>query len=202
MITYYRDRAVQVTSEAIRVGPRAYPLDSLTRVWHQRGTRNWRMLAGRGAIGVAMAGPLVAAAFGIAVAVQLRASVTVTIAVVAASVLVGLAVGPLADLLLGRLDRSYERGVHDLEIWAEVRGAPVLLVHTPDAARFGRIYRALQRALEAPPAPRPSPGRAGPPVRRAPGPASVVPPASGAAPARRRTPAGGRIPRPAGPRST
>nr|WP_246568992.1 DUF6232 family protein [Polymorphospora rubra] len=197
MITYYRDRGVQITSAAIRVGPRAYPLESLTRVWHERGPRNWRILAGRGAIAVALVCPLVAAALGILLAVSLNISVTATIAVVAGSVLVGLAVGPLADLLLGRLDRSYERGAYDLRIWADIGGVPVLLLHTADALRFGQVYRALQRALEAPPRPRPAPTLPARPTPPSPGPG----PRTGSA-AHRRTPAGGRIPRPAGPRST
>lgn len=148
MITYYRDRAVQVTSEAIRVDKRAYPLAALDRVWHLRGARKWRTLAGRGALSAALIGPLVTAAIGIAVAIQLDASVTTTIAVVGGSVLVGLAAVPLADFLLDRFDRSYDRGAHDLQIWADFRGRPVLLLQTGDALRFGQVYRALQRALE------------------------------------------------------
>jgi hypothetical protein len=34
------------------------------------------------------------------------------------------------------------------EIWARCRGTEVMLVRTDDRTRFGRIYRALQRALE------------------------------------------------------
>ncbi|TNH30617.1 hypothetical protein FHG89_07030 [Micromonospora orduensis] len=148
MITYYDDRSVQVTSTAVRVDGRSYPLAEITMVWHRRGSRSWRVLVGRGAIGAALAGPLIAAVLGIAVAVWLHRSPTVTIAIVGASVLVGLAVGPVADFLFEHLDRSYARGGRQLEMWARWRGQPVRLLRTGDALRFGQIYRAVQRAME------------------------------------------------------
>ncbi|WP_328339364.1 DUF6232 family protein [Micromonospora sp. NBC_00421] len=161
MITYYDDRSVQVTSAAIRVDGRAFPLAEIGLVWHRRGSRSWRVLAGRGAIGAALAGPLVAAALGIAVAVWLHRSPTVTLAVVGASVLVGLAVGPIADFLFNHLDRSYDRGSRQRELWIRWRDRPVLLLRTGDAQRFGQIYRAVQRAVEhtgPPPRPGHDPG--------------------------------------------
>ncbi|MGC4793500.1 DUF6232 family protein [Micromonospora saelicesensis] len=148
MITYYDDRSVQVTSTTVRVDGRSYKLADITMIWHRRGTRSWRVLVGRGAIGAALAGPLVAAVLGIGVAVWLHRSPTVTIAIVGASVLVGLAVGPVADFLFEHLDRSYARGSRQLEIWARWRGQPVRLLRTGDALRFGQIYRAVQRAVE------------------------------------------------------
>ncbi|MBQ0989159.1 DUF6232 family protein [Micromonospora sp. PSH03] len=148
MITYYDDRSVQVTSTTVSVDGRSYKLADITMIWHRRGTRSWRVLVGRGAIGAALAGPLVAAVLGIGVAVWLHRSPTVTIAIVGASVLVGLAVGPVADFLFEHLDRSYARGSRQLEIWARWRGQPVRLLHTGDALRFGQIYRAVQRAVE------------------------------------------------------
>ncbi|KAB1146135.1 DUF6232 family protein [Micromonospora sp. DT46] len=149
MITYYDDRSVQVTSTAVRVDGRTFRLADISMVWHQRGSRSWRVLVGRGAIGAALAGPLVAAALGIALALWLDRSLTVTIAIVGTSVLIGLAVGPVADFLFEHLDRSYARGSRQLEIWARWRGQPVRLLCTGDALRFGQIYRAVQRAVEA-----------------------------------------------------
>ena len=148
MIIYYDDTSVRVTSEAIRVGGRTFPLRSLNRVWHRRGGRSWRALAGRGALGAALLGPVAAALLGLLIAGRIHASATATIALVGIACLVGLAAGPAADLLLERLDRSYARGAHTLEIWADAGHGPVLLLHTRDALRFGQIYRALQRALE------------------------------------------------------
>jgi hypothetical protein len=148
LITYYDDRSVRVTSEAIRVAGRAYPLMELAEIWHQRGTRSWRVVAGRGAIGVGLIGPLVAAGVGIAIAIYFHSSVTVTLAIIGVSCLVGFAVAPVADLLFEYLDRSYTRGSHRLEIWVRWRGEPVRLLQTHDALKFGQIYRALQRAVE------------------------------------------------------
>ncbi|SCF31280.1 DUF6232 family protein [Micromonospora chokoriensis] len=148
MTTYYDDRSVQVTSTTVRVDGRTYALSDISMIWHRQGSRSWRVLAGRGAIGAALAGPLVAAVLGIGVAVWLHRSPTVTIAIVGASVLVGLAVGPVADFLFEHLDRSYARGSRQREIWARWRGQPVRLLRTGDALRFGQIYRAVQRAVE------------------------------------------------------
>ncbi|WP_433348001.1 DUF6232 family protein [Micromonospora sp. CA-111912] len=149
MVRYYDDRSVQVTSAAIHVDGQAYPLAEISMVWHLRGSRSWRVLVGRGAIGAALAGPLVAAALGVALALWLHRSLTVTIAIVGASVLVGLAVGPVADFLFEHLDRSYARGSRQLELWVRWRGHPVRLLSTRDALRFGQIYRAVQRAVES-----------------------------------------------------
>jgi hypothetical protein len=148
MVTYYSDKSVQITSDAIRIGGRRYPLRELARVWHSKGARSWRAIAGRGAIGMALLGPLAAAAIGIVIALSVHASLDVTIAIVGVSCLIGLGVGPLADFMLERMDRSYARGSRSLEIWATWRGQEVLLLQTGDALRFGQIYRALQRALE------------------------------------------------------
>jgi Family of unknown function (DUF6232) len=150
MVTFYDDRSVQITSDQFRVRGRAYPLRSLARVWHRRGRRSWRATAGRGALGMALLVPLGTAVLGLVVALQIHASATVTVALIGGACLLGLAVGPLADLLLDRLDRSYDRGSHVREIWAEIQGRQVLLLRTADAQRFGRIYRALQRAIEGP----------------------------------------------------
>ncbi|MGI5213521.1 DUF6232 family protein [Plantactinospora sp. CA-290183] len=148
MTIYYQDRAVRITSEAIRVGGRAYPLAEVGRVWHVRGARSWGAVAGRGALLAAIAGPLAAAALGILLAVRLHTSLTVTIGIVGFSILLGLAVAPAADYLLEHVDRSYTRGSHQREIWVQWRGGPVRLIRTGDAMRFGRIYRALERAVE------------------------------------------------------
>ncbi|MFC7547490.1 DUF6232 family protein [Plantactinospora sp. GCM10030261] len=148
MTTYYDDRSVRITSETVRVHGRSYPLRGLTRVWTERGPRSWRAVAGRGAIVAALAGPIMAAALGLWIAIALNASLTVTIAVVGVACLTGLAAGPLADLLLDRMDRSYDRGITELRLWAEIGGRPVLLLRSRDALRFGQAHRALRRAVE------------------------------------------------------
>jgi hypothetical protein len=148
MIEYYRDRTVHVTSTGVRVEGRAYRLTEFARVWHRRGRRSWGSVAGRGALGIAMIVPVLAGALGIAVALSIDASTVTTVVLVGGGILLGLAALPIADVLLERMDRSYARGSRVLEIWADVRGTDVLLLQTDDALRFGKIYRALQRALE------------------------------------------------------
>jgi hypothetical protein len=148
MTTYYRDPEVQVTSAAIRIGGREYRPDELAQVWHRRGRRTWGAAAGRGALGLAMLVPIVVGILGIVIALAIHASTVTTIVLIGGGVLTGLAAAPLADVLLDRVDRSYDRGSRDLEIWGRVHGRDVLLLRTGNAQRFGQIYRALQRALE------------------------------------------------------
>jgi hypothetical protein len=151
MITYYRDRDVLITSAGVRVTGHEWALDDLARVWHRRGRRLWGKVAGRGALAAAMTIPLGIGAIGVLLALALHASAGTTVALVGGGVLVGLIAVPLADVLLERVDRSYDRGSHNLEIWARIRGADVLLLATDNRQRFGQIYRALQRALEGGP---------------------------------------------------
>ena len=68
---------------------------------------------------------------------------------IVAAILVGLSAGPLLDPILGKLDDSFDRGLHVHEIWVEWQGREILLLQTRDASRFGRIYRAVQRAAGA-----------------------------------------------------
>jgi Family of unknown function (DUF6232) len=148
MVEYYSDESVQVTSDALRVDGRTYPLRELVRVWHERSRRSWRTLARRGALAAAVFGPL-AIAIGILAAVLLSTSLTMTLAIIGVCCLIGLCAAPVADILLDRMDRSYARGARTLELWATWHGRAVLLLETDDAHRFGQIYRALQRAIES-----------------------------------------------------
>jgi Family of unknown function (DUF6232) len=147
-ITYYRDPEVLVSSGEIRMGGRRYRLGDVARIWHRRGTRSWGAAAGRGVLGLAMLIPIAVGALGVGIALVVHASPATTIALIGGGILVGLATAPLADVLLERVDRSYDRGSRCLEIWGRVRGRDVLLLRTDNAQRFGQIYRALQRALE------------------------------------------------------
>jgi hypothetical protein len=148
MTTYYRDPEMWVTSAGVRAGGRDLPLADLRQVWHRRGPRSWTTVAGRGAMGLAMVTPILLGALGIGAAIAIHGSATLTVVMIGGGVLVGLAAVPLADVLLDRVDRSYDRGSRDLEIWGRTPRGEVLLLRTRDAARFGRVYRALQRALE------------------------------------------------------
>lgn len=124
------------------------PVDELERVWYRRSARSFRGLARRLKLGLLMVSPLVAAAAALAIALLIETHVVNRLAIVIAAALLGLAVAPLMDLILEHFDRSYARGAHHYEIWGSWRGAPVLLLETDDALRFGQTYRALERALE------------------------------------------------------
>jgi uncharacterized protein DUF6232 len=149
--TYYRDPDVLITSTRLRIGDRDHRLGDLEQVWHRRGPRTLRAAAGRGALGLVMLIPVAVGLVGIAVALLIHASTVTTLALIGGGVLGGLGVAPLADVLLERVDRSYDRGSRNLEIWGRVRGREVLLLRSDHAQRFGQIYRALQRALESGP---------------------------------------------------
>jgi hypothetical protein len=148
-IIYYHDRSIHVTSEAIQVDNRVYPLDELTRVWHRREKRPWRELAGRGFWGLTYLFPFLGAALGLTVAIVLDLPFGARATIVVAAILVGLSAGPLLDPIMGKLDNSFDRGLHLHEIWVEHRGMEIRLLETRDASRFGRIYRAVQRAADA-----------------------------------------------------
>ena len=152
MTFYYRDDTVTIDSAAIDVSGRRYPLRQLGLVWHRRVHRFRRggyVLATRvGAVMLAIA-VVVAAGFAIAAIDFGRytwmAMTVVALVVTALAALAGFGVDPLLELL----DQSHETGHGTHEIWARTGGREVLLFSTPDALRFGKIYRALQRAVEA-----------------------------------------------------
>jgi hypothetical protein len=149
MIVYYRDRSVEVTSAGIRVNEHHYPFEQLARVWYRRDARSWRAVAGRSAWGMTLVTPMVAAIAALVVALQLDVTAGTRTAIVVAALLLGFGAALLLDPVLGKMDESFDRGVHVHEIWAEHNGLQIKLLQTEDAARFGRIYRAVQRAAES-----------------------------------------------------
>lgn len=146
--TRYREPRVELTADGFAVDGRVIPLGELGRVWHRRGARSWRRLAGRGALVAMVVAPLVLAAATVVAAFALRLTAMTTATVVMAAVVLGVAAVPLADLLLERVDRSYARGAREWEIWGRWRGEDVLLLRTRDQLRFGQVYRAIARALD------------------------------------------------------
>src|SRR5512142_2883129 len=156
MTIYYRDDTVLVTSSAIEVDGRRFALDRLALVWHRRTgalARGGRMVAAR--FGVLVAAVVVVA--GVILAFVRLDVGPYTWHVLTGAGLVVLALVGLAgfgvDPLLELLDRSHEYGQGIHESWARIDGREVRLFSTPDAFRFGKIYRALQRAVEASSAP-------------------------------------------------
>jgi hypothetical protein len=148
MTTYYRDPEVLITSSGVHMNDQDFRLPELLRVWYTRGARDWSVIAWRGALGLTILLPLVVGLLAVGVALVIEAELSTTLALVVGGILLGLAAVPVADLMLERVDRSYDRGSRNLEIWGRVPGGDVLLLRTDNAQRFGRVYRALQRALE------------------------------------------------------
>jgi len=151
MITYYRDESVEITSLAVVVDGRAYPLHEMATVWHRAGRRDAagrRTLLTRAAFAVAPLAPIVAALAVAAIALRADLATGNRIVLFTIAGLLALATVPLLDLVLGRVENTYDRGTRVHEIWARWRDREVLLVRTGDQTRFGRIYRALERALE------------------------------------------------------
>lgn len=154
MTVYYRDDTVQVTSDAIRANGVGVRISDVTYVWHARGRGNARVrsrLLGRGVLIFLLSiPPLVALVCVVALAysAQERGKWGLAIAIVAVCAAAALALTPFLELPLGWLDRSYSRGGGVQELWVQHRGQEIMLVRTSDALRFGRIYRAVQRAVE------------------------------------------------------
>lgn len=159
MPTYYQDGAVRVTGTAVQVASRVLPIAQLIQVWHQRGRSTARTASRRMAryalIGV-LSVPVVVGAVVVARAVLdeqgLAAQLGVAAVLVALGLVLLLLLAPVIEFPMMALERSYDRGTAVREIWVRWRGPDgeqdLLLVRTDDAARFGRIYRAIQRAIE------------------------------------------------------
>jgi hypothetical protein len=155
MPTFYRDGEVTVTEAAIVVDGRAFPIAELSFVWHQRGRPTLRTASRRwvrwGLIAV-LAAPVVAAAVAVAGLVAGGGGVVARVGVAAALIALGLALlallVPLVEFPMMALERSYDRGTEVREIWVRWRDQDLVLLRTTDAARFGRIYRAIERAVE------------------------------------------------------
>jgi hypothetical protein len=154
MALYYRDQHVLITSQAVRVDGVTYPVRELDLVWHQRGSgtaRTRSRLLGRGVLILIISVlPLVAIVCGVSLvySAQARENWGLAAVVIAVCLIGALALAPLAEVPLGWLDRSYDRGSGVTELWVRHRGADLMLLREADAHRFGQIYRALQRAVE------------------------------------------------------
>lgn len=155
MTIYYRDGEVRVTDHAIEVRSRAFPTAELTYVWHERGRPTLqttsRGLARLGLIAVftvpAVAGAIVAARL-IAGEQGAAAQVGLALILAALAAVVVVLLAPVLEFPMMALERSYDRGTKVHEIWVRWHNQDLMLLRTTDAARFGRIYRAIQRAVE------------------------------------------------------
>lgn len=151
MVTYYSDGSVEITSRTIQVGGSTYPLGELATVYYRdggRGSAGWRVLGLRIAMALAPLAPVVASVALVVLTIRMDAGAVTKLILFMVAGLLALATLPLLDLTLGGVERTYDRGTRVHEIWARWRGTDVMLVRTADRSRFGRMYRALQRALE------------------------------------------------------
>jgi hypothetical protein len=155
MPTYYRDGEVTVTDTAIDIGARTFLITELRYIWHERGRPTLRTTGRRlGRVGLIMVLTVPVVACGLLVAgvvaeeqgVGARVGVAAVLIVLGVIALVLLA--PIIELSMMALERSYDRGTSVLEIWVRWRDQDLMLLRTADAARFGKIYRAIQRAVE------------------------------------------------------
>jgi hypothetical protein len=164
MLIYYRDDNVVVTSNFIQVEGRRFRIDELEYVWHAEAGPSWRTMrrgAGRGVINTSM---LLAGIAGAIVLIGLLASAYSetrlemalgnlpiprnTLLLVAAIMLVAGFAPLIFEWALIRIDDSYDKGGSVYEIRALVQGQEIVLLRLADATLFGKIYRAMQRALE------------------------------------------------------
>lgn len=151
MPTYYRDDTVRVTAVEIEIDGQRYPLARLDYVWHRRTHRfargSYVLLTRVGTVALAV-GFLLAVPAAVLTA-DLGLNTWHVLSVVAlVGTLLAAAAGFGLDPLLELLDRSHDQGHGVHEIWARVQGRELLLFSTVDALRFGKVYRALQRAIE------------------------------------------------------
>jgi hypothetical protein len=152
MTTFYRDSAVYVGSAELQVEDRAYRLDDLELVWHRKGPRGAQgmaMIVARVLLVVAVLGGIAAA--GIAMRRVDFAGyddMTVLAGAVLGVVLAGTVGLFVVEGVITLIERSYERGGAEHQIWARHFDDDILLFATHDKLKFGKIYRALQRAIE------------------------------------------------------
>lgn len=155
MTTYYRDDAVRVTQTAVEIGAHTIPISELRFVWHQRGRptllTTTRRLARVALIAVLTAPVIVGAVLLtnlLAPGYGILTQIAIAVILIAVGVLLLFLLAPLLEFPLMALERSYDRGTEVKEIWVRWRNRDLMILRTADAARFGRIYRALQRAIE------------------------------------------------------
>jgi hypothetical protein len=153
MRTYYRDAEVYLTSSAIWFDERRYPLAGIEGLWRRsRGLPGGR-LVGQLAILIVVAA-LAVLGFGLGVRGHLSGGAlarmfgSTTGLVVVGVVGLGLSVAVVLaiEVVLHGLESARRFGRHQ-ELWVRYLGSDLLVLSTSDSVRFGKVYRALVRAL-------------------------------------------------------
>ena len=152
MTTFYRDSAVYVGSDGFQVEDQAYRLSDLELVWHRRGPRGApgvALIAGRFLLIFAVLGGIAAVALSMRDLDLSNYSNGTILAGAIAGLVLAVAVGLfLVEGVITLIERSYEKGSVEHQIWARHSNTDILLFATRDKLKFGKIYRALQRAIE------------------------------------------------------
>lgn len=128
-------RGVRVTEETLRIGDRAFRISDLRRLRERRG--RWQPMR-RVVVGVAAAQGLVVLA-AVGGLVHLNGWSLTLVAVVLAQVLVTTA---LIGAAVVRWPTPYE-------LWALYRGEPTMLYRDADRYEYGKVRRAVERAVLA-----------------------------------------------------
>jgi fatty acid desaturase len=128
-------RGVRVTEETLRIGDRAFRISDLRRLRERRG--RWQPMR-RVVVGVVAVQALVVLA-AVGALVGLHGWSLTLVAVVLAQVLVTTA---LVGAALVRWPTPFE-------LWAECQGESTLLYRDADRYEFGKVRRAVERAMFA-----------------------------------------------------
>ena len=158
MVIYYSDPTVQVSSESIRIDGQVVRVADIAYVWHERGRRTARIHSrrlGRGLLVLLLSLPPLLALLclaGLGYAAWDRDQWGLAATVIAVFVVGSAVLLPFLEVPLSWLDRSYDRGDNQHELWIHRHGRPEgeRVLSSSDAHRFGRIYPAVQRAVERP----------------------------------------------------
>jgi hypothetical protein len=152
MLVYYRDKRILITAAAIWVDGEPHTFDRLERVWRESGGASrvllrWlAVLVGALAAGYALSAALpdLRRHYDNWLTAGAGASVVILIGALVAG---GLLVLLLEAILYG-IEGAREHGRYH-ELWVVRDGEQLLLVRMSDSTKFGQVYRALTRAMEA-----------------------------------------------------
>jgi hypothetical protein len=153
MRTYYQDAGILLTSSAIWVDGRQYPLDQIEGVWRRaRGLPGGRLMVQL--MILVWVGALAVLSFGLGVRGHVNSGAMARLFTSTGGLVV---IGVLGLVLSVLVVLGIEAVLHGLEsarrfgrqqeLWVRIRGVDRMLLSTADSVRFGKIHRALVRAI-------------------------------------------------------
>lgn len=152
MRIYYQDADITVAADCIQVGSRLYALGDIDDAW-----RRGRRAVGRNS---AAAGAMLVLVAGVEVSLGLLTRwiwAGPGLLLVAGALLVRVVAQLVASSSALQAVENLRRYGRRLELWVSVARAPVLVLRTHDAIRYGQVCRAVVRALDDHEATRPIP---------------------------------------------